>query len=204
LRCGKSRSVPVEMGSFANRRGQSCLPGHARSAPKADLVLVHFRQALSRNQTPAAALRHPPTSGDHGGGDPLTSSVIGWEPRLSSERAALRKSCQRPRPTSSSDEVEVAPAPPHEPGIFNMRRRSLRHSLFVAAGIGGSTAFSIESAGEVRGRPSNFGEIPRIFRYSNFRYRSAARTDAVGDCWERRESHRCRDPMAGEEQADGG
>jgi hypothetical protein len=154
-------------GVIRDQRGQSCLPVHARPAPKADLVLVYFRQALSRNQTPAAALRHPPTSGDHGGGDPLTSSVIGQEPRLSGERA-LRNSCQRPRPTSSSDEVEVAPAPPHEPGIFNMRRRSLRHSLFVAAGIGGSTAFSIESAGDVRGRPSNFGEIPRIISVLKF------------------------------------
>jgi hypothetical protein len=49
-----------------------------------------------------------------------------------------------------------------------MRRRSLRHSLFVAGGAGGSTAFSIESAGEVRGRPSNFGEIPRIISVLKF------------------------------------
>jgi hypothetical protein len=57
-------------GVIRDQRGQSCLPVHARPAPKADLVLVYFRQALSRNQTPAAALRHPPTSGDHGGVNP--------------------------------------------------------------------------------------------------------------------------------------
>jgi len=49
-----------------------------------------------------------------------------------------------------------------------MRRRSLRHSLFVLGGVGGSTVISTESAGAVRGRPSNFGEIPRIISVLKF------------------------------------